>query len=222
MYTGIKITNLVLLLFVTFNERMYVLIRTPRRKIRCWCAHAQTSVGPSVWSQCSYGIGDRIFRRKSLQKYSSSSKDIFCDTSWRRDSLFQDINMDVICLIYKHFIPKPIKNVHPSNGRKFKMVVRNKRLETGLHLETQFVLISCGCGWSQCLRVGMGVGWYAVAALWRDGGGEISNRCLGKGRRGGVMLGDDWCQVTFAVSWTLVSIFVDSAELISAKRCAAC
>lgn len=32
MYKGIKITNLVLLVFVMFNERMYVLIRTPRRK----------------------------------------------------------------------------------------------------------------------------------------------------------------------------------------------
>lgn len=73
---------------------------------------------------------------------------------------------------------------------------------------------------------------WLVAALGGEGGvGVISNHCLGKGRRGGVrgdvrgcgvMLGDDWCQVTFAVPWTLVSIFVDSAELISAKRCAAC
>ena len=174
MYKRIKITNLVLLVFVMFNERMYVLIRAPRRKTRCWFAHAQTSVGPSVWSRCSKGIGGRIFRRKSLQKYSSSSKDIFCDTSWRRDFLFQDINMDVICLMYKHFIPKPIKNVHPSNGRKFKMVVRNKRLETGLHLETQFVLISCGCGWSQLPCDGNGGGMIC---------GMICSRCLVK-RRG--------------------------------------
>lgn len=67
-----------------------------------------------------------------------------------------------------------------------------------------------------------GVGKYTVTALGGEGGGVISKRCLGRGRRGGMMLGDDWRQVTFAVSWTLVSIFVDSAELIGAKRCAAC
>lgn len=90
-----------------------------------------------------------MFRRKSLQKsIVQVLKNYFGTSVDGHDSLFQDINMDVTCLIYKDFIPNPIKNIHPLNARKFKMVVRNKRLETELQLETQFVLISCGCGWS--------------------------------------------------------------------------